>query len=134
MKRDISTFVRKCDTCQRCKRENTLTPGLLQPLLIPDQDWSCISMDFVEGLPKSQSKDTILVVIDRYTKYGHFIALTHPFSAKTVADLYMENIYKLHGLSQDIVSDRDKIFISKFWQRVFKQLGIKLSMSTTYHP
>lgn len=81
-------------------------------------------MDFIEGLPKSGGYDTILVVVDRLTKYAHFFLLKHPFSALT----------KLHGLPKSIVSDRDKIFMSHFWQHVFKLLKVKLNMRTAYHP
>lgn len=68
------------------------------------------------------------------TKYGHFIALAHPFSAFTVAQEYLNHIYKLHGIPESIVSDRDRIFLSNFWQKLFRHLGAKLKMSTTYHP
>lgn len=97
MKKEVKQFVRSCDNCQRNKTENIHPPGLLQPLAIPNQAWAQVSMDFIEGLPKSNNKDVIMVVVDRFTKYAHFISLTHPFSAEGVANLYMENVYKLHG-------------------------------------
>ena len=71
-------------------------------------------MDFIEGLPKSRSKDTILVVVDKLSKDTHFLALAHPFSAVNVTQLYFEHIFKLHGLPKTIVTYRDKIFLSKF--------------------
>lgn len=134
LKRDVIEYVRACDTCQRCKDEHIHSPGLLQPLAIPEQAWSSISMDFIEGLPKSHNKEVVLVIIDRLTKYGHFLALSHPYTVEQVAEMFMENIYKLHGLPQDIVSDRDRVFVSQFWKGVFKAMGVKLSMSTAYHP
>lgn len=110
MKKGVETFVRECDTCQRIKAEHVLSLGLLQPLQIPETPWSHISMDFVEGLPVSRSKDTIFVVIDRLTKYAHFLPISHPFTAASVAQVLMVNVFKLHGLPRSIVSKRDKKF------------------------
>lgn len=91
-------------------------------------------MDFIEGLPKSDEKDSILVVVDRLTKYGHFIALTHPYTAIEVARAFFDTVYRLHGLLEIIVSDRDRIFTSQLWQELFRLLGTKLHISTAYHP
>ena len=123
MKQDVAKFVSSCEVCQRCKHENMPYPGLLQALSIPDKAWSHLTIDFIEKLPISQGFDTVLVVIDRFTKYAHFLALRHPFSATQVAQLFLDNIYKLHGLPVSIVSDRDKVFTSKFWQELFRLMG-----------
>lgn len=72
MNKDIQHYVRSCDTCQRCKPDLAASPGLLQPLPIPDRIWDAISMDFIEGLPSSSGKQVILVVVDRLSKYAHF--------------------------------------------------------------
>lgn len=104
------------------------------PLLEPLHSWSHILMDFIEGLPNSSGKNTILVIVNRFTKYGHFLALSHPFSAVTVAKLFLDSVYKLHGMSQSIVSDRDKVFTSKFWKELFTLMGSKLHLSFAYHP
>lgn len=90
-------------------------------------------MDFIEGLLKSNRKEVILVVVDRLTKYAHFIPLSHPYITETVVGLFMENVYKLHGLPKSIVSDRDKVFTSKFWHTLFKKMQVQLNLSTAYH-
>ena len=126
LKKDVRSFVRHCHICQQFKTEQVASPGLLQPLPIPDKVWFDISMDFIEGLPNSKGFTVILVVVDRLSKYGHFLPLSHPYSALTVAQLFLDNIYKLHGLPNSIVSDRDKKFISRFWQELFKLIGTQL--------
>lgn len=85
MKEDIKKYVLACQVCNQAKPEHGKLPGLLQPLPIPPQAWHTVSMDFVEGMPKSKNFDTILVVIDKFSKYAHFIPLTHPYTALTVA-------------------------------------------------
>jgi len=75
-----------------------------------------------------------MVVVDRFSKSAHFLPLTHPFTAKTVADKFLEGIIKLHGMPISIISDRDPIFVSKFWQEFFKLSGTKLKLSSAYHP
>jgi transposase InsO family protein len=101
---------------------------------IPEGVWRDLSMDFIDGLPKSAGCTVILVVVDRLTKYAHFIAVKHPYSAATIAQLFMDNIVKLHGLPQSIVSDRDTVFVSAFWKELFKLYKVNLKLSTAYHP
>uniref|UniRef100_A0A2N9J200 Integrase catalytic domain-containing protein n=1 Tax=Fagus sylvatica TaxID=28930 RepID=A0A2N9J200_FAGSY len=134
MKQDIKSYVKECDTCQRIKSETTRPAGLLQPLPIPPRPWYSISMDFIEGLPKSNKQNVILVVVDRLTKFVHFMALAHPYTAAKVADLFMKNVFKLHGMPTSIVSDRDTAFTANFWQELFKIQEVELAMSSSYHP
>lgn len=82
----------------------------------------------------SAGKNSILVVVDRLTKYGHFFALDHPYSAKVIATVFISGVVKLHGVPRSIVSDRDPIFISSFWNEFFKLQGTELKMSSAYHP
>lgn len=91
-------------------------------------------MDFIEGLPLSGGSDTILVVVDRFTKYSHFIPMKHSFIAQVVAQVVLDNVVKLHGVPLSIVSDRDKVCISTFWKTLFTLLKTKLLMSSSYHP
>lgn len=115
LKQDMIQVIRNCVTCQKNKDEHVKSSGLLQPLPIPQQAWKQISMDFIEKLPVSDRADTILVVVDRFTKYANFITLSHPFTAVSVAQLFLEHIFRLHGLPDAIVSDRDKLFLSHFF-------------------
>ena len=91
-------------------------------------------MDFIEGLPMSSNHNVILVVVDKFTKYAHFLPLRHPFTAVTVAHAFMDGVYKLHGLPETIISDKDRIFTSRFWQELFKLSDTTLHMSSAYHP
>lgn len=134
MKSDVLSKVQQCNICQKAKPDRARYPGLLQPLPVPTSSWDVISMDFIEGLPQSGNANAILVVIDKFTKFGHFIALKHPYSASSVAKLLMDNVYKLHGLPSAIVSDRDRIFTSNFWKLLFQMAGTELRMSTSNHP
>lgn len=112
LKRDVAEFVQQCTVCQQAKHEHVKPAGLLAPLPIPTAPWQDLTMDFVEGLPRSEGHDTIMVVVDRFTKFAHFVPLRHPFNAKQVGRAFWENVVKLHGIPVSIVSDRDKIFTS----------------------
>ncbi|WVZ62139.1 hypothetical protein U9M48_011919 [Paspalum notatum var. saurae] len=128
IKQDVATFVQQCQICQQAKHSLHHPFGLLQPLPLPEAAWQDISMDFVEGLPSSDHANAILVVVDRFTKFAHFLAIKHPYTAKGIAQLM------LHGLPKTIVSDRDPVFISHFWQELFRLYGVQLQLSTSYHP
>jgi hypothetical protein len=91
-------------------------------------------MDFIVGLPKSGNKLVIMVVADHLYKYAHLCVLEHPFTTSTMAQLFMDHIFKLHGMPHSIVSDRDPIFTSNFWKEFFKLQGTQLHLNTAYHP
>lgn len=91
-------------------------------------------MDFVERLPASRGRTAIMVVVDRFSKFAHFIPLQHPFIAPKIAQVFFEEIFSLYGLPKSIVSDRDRIFLSSFWTELFKLQGTQLHMSSSYHP
>jgi hypothetical protein len=134
MRSDIRTYIAECEVCQRHKYKTLSPAGLLQPLPVPDYIWSKLSMDFIDALPNSRGYTVIMVVVDRLSKAAHFVALKHPYTATSVARAFMDNIIKLHGLPKSIVSDRDRIFTSKFWQELFQLQGTKLKLSSGYHP
>lgn len=134
MKASVKNYVAECTVCQQAKPDRSKYPGLLQPLPVPDHAWQIISMDFVEGLPRSHNANTILVVVDTFSKYAHFLPLLHPYTALKVAQIFLDSVYKLHGLPHSIISYRDKIFTSRFWQELFRLSGTTLKMSSSYHP
>jgi transposase InsO family protein len=93
-----------------------------------------VSLDFVDGLPRSGRVNSVLVVVDKLSRYAHFIGLSHPYTVSTVVAAYMDNVHKLHGMPDSIVSDRDSIFTSKFWREMAAVTRIKLRMSSSHHP
>lgn len=104
MKGDVRKYMRDCGNCQWHKAKNTTLVVLRQPLPIPNRTWTEISMDFIKGyLPLR--RNAIMVVVDRLTKYAHFIPLSHPYTAAMVARLFPDHIFKLHGMPTSIVSD-----------------------------
>ncbi|KAG8498807.1 hypothetical protein CXB51_005706 [Gossypium anomalum] len=135
MKRDISEFVSKCLICQQVKAEHQVPSGLLQPIMVPEWKWDRITMDFVLGLPLTPGKkDAIWVIVDRLTKSAHFIPVRTDYSLNKLAELYIREIVRLHGIPLSIISDRDPRFTSRFWQKLQDALGTKLNFSTAFHP
>lgn len=130
---DVRAFVKKCDLCQRHKYDVAASPGLLQPLPMPDGVWTDICLDFIEGLPNSKGLSVILVVVDRISKSGHFIGLQHPYTAQSVAQKFLDQVFKLHGMPATITSDRDPVFLSSFWHEMFTLQEVQLQRSTAYH-
>ena len=135
MKREVAEYVSKCLICQQVKAERQKPSGLLQPLPIPEWKWEHITMDFVFKLPSTaQRHDNIWIVVDRLTKSAHFLLIREKFSPQKLAGLFMSHIVSLHGVPVLIVSDRDPRFTSRFCKRLMKELGVKLNLSTAFHP
>ncbi|WVZ88949.1 hypothetical protein U9M48_035416 [Paspalum notatum var. saurae] len=135
MKREVTEYVALCDVCQRVKAEYQKPTGLLQPFKILERKWEKISMDFIVGLPRTQSGfDSICVVVDRLTKVAHFILVKTTYSGVKLAKLYMSRIVCLHGVPKKIVSDRGTQFTFHFWKRLYESMDTKLNFSSTYHP
>lgn len=120
IKGDIARMVAQCDVCQRQKYSTLAPSGLLQPLELPNKVWSEVTMDFIGGLPKSEGFSVIFVVVDRLSKYTHFVPLKHPYTALTVAGVFLREVVRLHGIPESIVSDRDRVFLSLFWRELFR--------------
>lgn len=126
-KKTIQDYIRNCVVCQRNKWETLQPAGLLQPLPIPTAIWADISMDFVEALPKVSGKSVLLVVVDRFSKYAHFIPLGHPYTAESVARVFFSEIFRLHGLPETIVSDKKGMVVPRtFFQKLFLVFSKKI--------
>ncbi|KAH0635853.1 hypothetical protein KY289_035768 [Solanum tuberosum] len=133
MRKDVKSFVMTCQICQQMKDTNLHPAGLLQPLPIPDQVFEDIAIDFITCLPSSKGKTTILTVVDRLTKYSHFIPLPSTFSTQLVAEAFIVGVIRLHGPPRTIVTDRDPRFLHSFWQEInrlqlktYRQLSVRL--------
>nr|GFB09589.1 Ty3/gypsy retrotransposon protein [Tanacetum cinerariifolium] len=134
LKQDVTKFITECTTCQQTKYSTHKPYGLLQALPVPNQVWEEISMDFITSLPPSNGKTAIWVIVDRLSKFAHFIALPPHHTAASLATIFLHDIYRLHGLPKSIISDRDPIFLSRFWKELFNKIGTKLLHSSAYHP
>jgi len=134
MRRDVERFVQRCTTCHKAKSKLN-SHGLYTQLPTPSAPWEDISMDFVLGLPRTKKgKDSVLVVVDRFSKMAHFSPCHKSDDASHVADLFFREVVRLHGIPRTIVSHRDVKFMSYFWKTLWAKLGTKLLFSTTCHP
>ncbi|KAL5751049.1 hypothetical protein ACOSP7_025652 [Xanthoceras sorbifolium] len=134
LRHDVHTIVDRCRVCQLNKGTKQHA-GLYSPLPIPHKPWQDISMDFILGLPKTiRNNDSIMVVVDRFSKMSHFIPCKKTFDASHIAAIFLKEIVRLHGLPVSIVSDRDVKFVSYFWKTLWAALGTKLSFSSAFHP
>jgi len=123
------------DNCQPFRYTTHKAHGEMLSLPVPKDTWTSLSMDFITGLPTtSRGNDSIMVVVDRLSKMVHLIATTQNVNAVQVAQIYQDRIFALHGLPDNIFSDRNSKFTSAFWQNLQKLLGTNLSMSTAFHP
>src|ERR1700761_2989445 len=134
MSRYIGKYVSTCDMCLQTKPAHQLPIGQLHPLPIPDAPWDTISVDFIVELPESNGKDAIMVVVDSVTKRSHFIGTVTTLSAAGTAQLYLQHVWKHHGLPKKVVSDRGPQFVAEFTKELYRILGIKLAATTAYHP
>lgn len=134
MRKYVDQYVQNCHLCRQSKATRSSPQGVLRPLPIPTEPWTDLSMDFVTGLPDSNGANAILVVVDRLTKMRHLIPCTEEINAPALADLFVEYVWKIHGLPETIVSDRGTQFTSDFWKSLCSRLEIAPRYSTAFHP
>ena len=132
---DVTSYVQRCDICQRTKVPSQKPAGLLQPLAIPHEQWESISVDFITQLPETlRGNSAIVTFVDRLTKMVHLAPTTTSVGGKDFADIFIRDIFSKHGLPKSIVSDRDPRFTSDFSTEFTRQLGIEQHLSTAFHP
>uniref|UniRef100_A0A3Q2Q4R2 Integrase catalytic domain-containing protein n=1 Tax=Fundulus heteroclitus TaxID=8078 RepID=A0A3Q2Q4R2_FUNHE len=134
MSQDVKDFVLSCPVCAQNKPSNRPPAGLLQPLLVPERPWSHITLDFVTGLPSSQGMTVILTVIDCFSKACHLIPLRKLPSALQTAQLLVKHVFRLHGIPQEVLSDRGPQLISRVWKEFAVALGARYTLTSGYHP
>ncbi|KAL0291559.1 UNVERIFIED_CONTAM: hypothetical protein Scaly_2632000 [Sesamum calycinum] len=134
MDKDVEAYTRTCLVSQLDKVEEKKEAGLSQPLPIPEVPWQSISIDFISGFSKVNGMTSVLVVVDRFSKYGIFIVAPHVYPVETTAELFFINVTKYFCVPQGIISDRDAKFTGRFWTTLFNMMGTELKFSTTNHP
>jgi len=140
MGKAIDDYVRRCNTCRRSKHDRHRPYGLLQPLKVPERPWRSLAMDFIVKLPQSKEPatnelfDGIMVVVDRFTKFGKFIPYRETFKVEDIAQVFIKWVVALHGMPQELVTDRGSVFTSNFWMALMRQFQVKHKLSTSFHP
>ncbi|KJE98320.1 hypothetical protein CAOG_09214, partial [Capsaspora owczarzaki ATCC 30864] len=134
MRKYVEQYVHTCPVCQMVKHARHAPYGLLTPIEAADKPFGDWSIDFVTGLPDSQGFNAVMVCIDRLTRVAHFIPTTKSVTAEESAQLFLENVVKLHGVPVRVLSDHGPQFIAKFWKKLWKAMDIDLSYSSAYHP
>ncbi|MBW0583190.1 hypothetical protein O181_122905 [Austropuccinia psidii MF-1] len=129
----IKDYVSSCQQCLKNKNIHQKKFELLKPLPIPNGPWICLSMDLITQLPLSNSFDSILVIVDRFSKMVIFIPTMSSITSLDLAHLFIKNIFSKHGLPSSIVSDRGSLFVSSFWTNLCHKLKIARYLSTAYH-
>uniref|UniRef100_A0A8C1KNU4 Gypsy retrotransposon integrase-like protein 1 n=1 Tax=Cyprinus carpio TaxID=7962 RepID=A0A8C1KNU4_CYPCA len=132
--RDSRHFIASCTVCTQTKSSSSLPAGLLRPLPTSSHLWSHVALDFITGLPLSAGNTVILTVVDRFSKATHFIPLPKLPSAKEMAHVLVNHVFKIHGLPSDVVSDRGPQFMSQFWKEFCRLIGASVSLSSGFHP
>ena len=134
MSRYVGQYTKTCDICLRMKAQRCQPMGELQPLLIPEARWDTVSVNFIVELPEAHGLDAVMNVVDSVSKRAHFIPTTTTITALGAAQLYLAHVWKLHGLSRHVVSDRGPQFVAEFTRELYRLLGIGLATTMAYHP
>lgn len=135
MRKHLETaYVPSCPDCQRNKSRTNKPFGPLHPLPIPEQRGDSFAIDFIGPLPKDKGFDSIITITDRLNSDIQIIPTTVNLTAEKLANLFFDKWYCENGLPLEIISDRDKLFISRFWTHLHKLTGVQIKMSTAYHP
>jgi len=132
--KEVKQYVEGCDQCQRMKNRAEMPAEKLRPNQVLERPWQHISVDFITKLPVSKGHDLILVVCDRFLKMSHFVVTTEKTTAEGLAKLFRDNVWKLHGLPESVISDRGPQFAAEMIKKLNKMLGIETKLSTAYHP
>ena len=132
--RNVGRYIEECDLCQRMKNRTEEVAGKLKLSEVLGKPWTYLMVDFITKLPIVTGKDAILVVCNRLSKMTHFVATIEVMSAKGLARLFRDNIWKLHGLPESVVLDRGPQFTAELMKELNRMLGIEMRLSTTFHP
>jgi len=131
--RDVGRYVERCDMYQKMKNKMEAPAGKLKLSKVPERPWTHLTVDFITKLPLVAGKDAILVVCNRLSKMTHFMAITEGTLVEGLARLFRDNIWKLHGLPESIVSDRKPQFAIELTKKLNRMLGIKTKLLTAFH-
>ena len=134
LRKDIEAYVKGCDTCQKVKAKNSSMTTPLHPNEIPSSPWEIISVNLIGPLPQSEGKNTILVIVDRFSKMIHLFPVMDTITSKGVATIFCNSIFKLHGTPRKVISDQGPQFVSLFMKDLYELLNIQANLSTAYHP
>jgi len=132
--KDVGKYVDGCDIYQRMKNRTEVPAGKLKLSEVPEKPWTYLIVDFIMKLLLVAGKNAILVVCDRLSKMTHFVATIEGTSAEGLARLFRDNVWKLHGLPESVVSDRRPQFAAELTKELNRMLGIETKLSTSFHP
>jgi hypothetical protein len=133
IRQDVKDFCERCVVCRRAKIQPQMA-ATLHPTHVPPKPWHAVGLDYLTHLPKSNSFNNVVIVVDLLTRMAHFLPCTETVTVEETAILFLQGVYRLHGLPCVLVSDRDPKVVSGFWQTLWRRLGTRLNMSSSRHP